>query len=235
MKIQSKLKVFAVILAIAGIGVLFNVGPADAAVNGKAETKLQINGQTQTQDRDRDRNRDRVRPQTPSDEATAAQLRIADRQGRAYQDAASERIANAQSGGEKVVGDYIVGYVVNRASGYYVWRGNNLVWYGPGNNNTHIEVFVKDAAQRFLPYMNVRVMVMDSRGRRMGTQNAEFIWHPWFYHYASNWRIPSAGNYTIRIMADPPRFNRHDRVNGARYTRPINTEFTNVRIRPGAR
>jgi hypothetical protein len=45
--------------------------------------------------------------------------------------------------------------------------------------------------------------------------------------------VPDGGEYTLRVRVEPPRFNRHDEVNGCRFTEPVEVEFRGVRVTPG--
>jgi hypothetical protein len=53
------------------------------------------------------------------------------------------------------------------------------------------------------------------------------------YHYARNWRVPSGGEYALRLRVEPPAFMRHDRVNGRRSTEPVEVEPTGVKVERG--
>ena len=49
------------------------------------------------------------------------------------------------------------------------------------------------------------------------------------YHYG---RKPRGGVYTLRVRIEPPRFSRHDEVNGCRFVEPVEVEFSDVRVEP---
>lgn len=93
-------------------------------------------------------------PMDPSsDEASEAQLRLAREQGDAYGRALqmmTEEIA--QDGGEQRAGDYRIGYAVEKAEGMYELVDGEVQWREPGEENLHVEVAVRDAADgRFVP------------------------------------------------------------------------------------
>ncbi len=174
------------------------------------------------------------RKEPSSDEANQEQIRLADAQGEAFQHALNQMMRMDQSAPEKRAGDYLFGCAVEEAEGMWVPQGGKLVWQGPDNENAHIEVVVRDARDgRFLPGLDVRVTLLDSAGREHGTHAQPFLWHPWLYHYGRNWQVPGPGTYTIRVHVEPPAFPRHDKVNGKRYTDPIDVDFQNVQIKTG--
>jgi len=53
------------------------------------------------------------------------------------------------------------------------------------------------------------------------------------YHYGRNWKVPVDGEYTLKVHIDPPTFHRHDEINGCRYTKAVDTEFTGVKVERG--
>ena len=169
-----------------------------------------------------------------SDEATQKQLELAKKQGQALEAALKEMTQDEAHGAERQVGDYRIGYAVEHAEGMYQRQGSELVWYNPQNENAHIEVSVRDAADgRFIPGLTVRVTVLDEDENEVGTHEHPFLWHPWLYHYGRNWVIPSAGTYTLHISVDAPDFPRHDKQNGNRYADSVEVDFPGVKIDTG--
>ena len=53
------------------------------------------------------------------------------------------------------------------------------------------------------------------------------------YHYGRNWKVPGDGEYTLRVRVDPPRFMRHDEINGKRFIETVETQFAGVRVKTG--
>jgi hypothetical protein len=45
--------------------------------------------------------------------------------------------------------------------------------------------------------------------------------------------VPGDGSYTRRVRIEPATFQRHDRENGMRYAKPVEVEFTGVKIKMG--
>lgn len=174
-------------------------------------------------------------PGQQSNEANKKQLQLARDQGDAYANALKEMTdREADSGKNQAAGDYIVGYAVEKAEGMHVWATGKLRWQEPGKENAHIEVAVQDKLDgRFMPYLNVEVSVYDKQGQELGTKVHPFLWHPWLYHYGSNWQLPSSGLYGIEIRIEPPKFARHDKINGTRHSAPITTRFDDIQIETG--
>lgn len=165
-------------------------------------------------------------------EATRKQLDLAVAQGEAY-GRALEHMAHdvADAGGQQRAGEYLVGYAVEEAEGLYRLEDGDLVWHNPGAENAHLEITVRDAADgRFIPGLDVRAALITPGGRELGPWPQDLVWHPMIYHYARNWELPEDGDYTLRVHVDPPRFMRHDEVNGRRFVEPVDVEFTGVHI-----
>lgn len=174
-------------------------------------------------------------PREPSDEATREQLQLATEQGHQYKVALEHMTKKvADDGGEVAVGDYLVGYAVEKAEGMWMWHNGKLEWQEPSDENAHIEIAVRDGADgRFIPGLDVQVTLLDSDGEEIGTHTQPFLWHPWLYHYGRNWQVPGDGTYRLRVSIEPPRFMRHDEKNGKRYEKRETVEFDNVRIKTG--
>ena len=175
-------------------------------------------------------------PMNPtSDEASSRQLDLARAQGGAYRDALRHMISEvATDGGAERVGDYLIGYAVEEAEGMYELRDGELCWREPGEENVHVEVAVCDAADgRFIPGLDVSVAVVDAHGTELARERLPLLWHPMIYHYGRNFCVPADGRYRLRVHVDPPRFMRHDEINGRRFLSAADVEFDDVRIRAG--
>lgn len=168
-------------------------------------------------------------------EATAEQLDFARAQGNAYGRTLAYMTGTvAHDGGEQRAGDYLIGYAVEEAEGMYEWADGALVWRGPGDDNLHVEVAVRDAGDgRFVPGVRVLATLIDPQGQELGTHEQPLLWHPMIYHYGRNWQVPSDGEYTLRVRVEPPTFMRHDEVNGRRFAEPVEVEFRGVKVERG--
>lgn len=175
-------------------------------------------------------------PERPSDEADAAQLKMARKEGEDYRHSL-DYMANdvADSGAQKRAGDYVVAYAQERAEGMYRLRGEGeLEWMEPTDENCHLEISVSDAGDgRFIPYLDIEATLTAADGKTIGPFNVPFLWHPGLYHYGRNIRVPGDGRYALDIHIAPPEFMRHDKVNGQRYARAVDVNFANVPITTG--
>lgn len=171
---------------------------------------------------------------TPSDEATEEQLELAREQGTCFGKAVAMMTREEAHGEQTEVGDLLVAYAVEEAEGMYEWVDGQLEWQNPTDENAHIEVVVRDAHDgRFLPGMDVFVSVFTEAGEEIGTHQQPFLWHPWLFHYGRNWTLPGDGIYRMAVHVKPPAFMRHDKLNGARYSKPVDIEWPEVRIETG--
>lgn len=179
--------------------------------------------------------KDDLPPMTPSEEASRGELALARAQGAAYATAVTTMThAVAHDGGETRSGDYLVGYAVEEAEGMHVPLDGGLEWVEPIEENVHVEVVVRDAADgRFIPGLTVFATLIDAQGREIGTHEQPFLWHPWVHHYGRNWTVPGDGTYTLVVRFDAPTFPRHDRENGRRYLAGAEVRFEGVKIATG--
>jgi Fe2+ transport protein len=169
-----------------------------------------------------------------SDESSRPEIVLGKAEGSAYGTAlAYLSKMEANDSGEQTAGDYIVAYAIEDAEGLYEMRDGKLQWTEKQDENCHIEIAVRSAADgRFLPCLKVTATLADSNGKEIATQPMPFLWHPWIYHYGRNWSVPGDGEYRLRVHVDAPDFPRHDRINGRRFQEPVNLEFK-LRIKTG--
>ncbi len=183
--------------------------------------------------------RDTSRPEHPpmavSDEASEDQLALAREQGAVYGHAVETMVGEvAVDGGSKAAGDYLVGWAVEHAEGMYELRDGELAWVDPDEENCHLEIVVRDAADgRFIPGLRVTATLTRPDGAELGTHHQPFLWHPWLYHYGRNWRVPADGRYGLRVDIEPPAFGRHDPKNGRRFAGQVSVQFDDVNIETG--
>lgn len=171
-------------------------------------------------------------PMKASEESTEEQLDLAHKQGAAY--AAALQAMNEESGAQtKRADEYEIGVVVEDAEGMWHLEGGALRWMTPTEENAHVEVAVRDAADgRFIPGLTVRVTITTADGQPVASHEQPFLWHRWLYHYGLNWRVPGEGDYQINVRIEPPTFGRHDHENGKRFADPVEVKFTR-HIKPG--
>jgi len=171
-----------------------------------------------------------------SSEADERQLALAREQGEAYGRALEHMVSSvADDGGEQTAGHYRIGYAVEEAEGMFQMQGDDLEWHSPEGENLHLEVTVRDAADgRFVPGVRVLATLIDPEGEEVGTHEQPLIWHPMIYHYGRNWTVPADGPYRLRVRVEPPAFQRHDEINGRRFTEPVEVEFDSVEVERGS-
>lgn len=168
-------------------------------------------------------------------EATKKQLDLARAEGDAYGESLEYMTDTvAHGGGQVEAGNYLIGYAVEEAEGMYEWNDGDLTWVEPGDDNVHIEVAVRDRADgRFVPAVKVLVTVTAPDGTDVGTNEQPLLWHPMIYHYGRNWKVPTDGEYTLKVRVEPPTFMRHDETNGRRFMQVEEATFTGVSIERG--
>lgn len=174
-------------------------------------------------------------PMRSSDEATQEQLELAKGQGQALQKALEHMTQKeADDGGEKRAGDFLIGYAVEKAEGMYKLENGELKWQEPKEENVHLEVSVRDGGDgRFVPGLTVYATLIGNDGEKIGTHQQPFLWHPWLYHYGRNWKVPGNGTYKLHVRVEPAEFHRHDKENGKRYADTVEVEFPEVKIKTG--
>lgn len=166
-------------------------------------------------------------PIEPSDEGDRKGIEL----GRAQGEALSRTLRHmtdtiAHDGAETCVGEYLVAYAVEEAEGMYLPRDGKLEWQAPDDENAHIEVAVRDAADgRLIPGLDVQVTLTAPDGTEVGTLALPLLWHPYLYHYGRNWKVPGDGKYKMRVRFNPPTFARHDKKNGKRFADPCDVTF----------
>jgi uncharacterized protein involved in high-affinity Fe2+ transport len=172
-------------------------------------------------------------PESPSNEAEPDQLQVALAEGAAYHKAL--QAMQEESGAVmQRAGDYLVVLVQEDAEGMYALDDGQLVWHEAAEDaNGHLEIAVADAGDgRFVPALDIMLTVLDG-DRELFTTTMPFLWHPFLYHYGTNFRMPREGTYTVRVHIDAPTYMRHDPVNGKRYAEPVDVTFEDVDFHPG--
>lgn len=169
-----------------------------------------------------------------SDESSLIEIGVGKAEGLAYGTALQYLSKlEASDAGEKQVGDFLIAYSIEDAEGLYHMKDGILRWHDPVEENCHVEIAVRNAADgRFLPCLTIRATLTDEAGVTSGSYEMPFLWHPWVYHYGRNWNVPHDGKYRLSIHIDPPQFPRHDRNNGNRFTTAVETDF-DIEIKTG--
>jgi uncharacterized protein involved in high-affinity Fe2+ transport len=131
-------------------------------------------------------------------------------------------------------GNYKVAVLVGQARGRWELRGGKLSYTTPDSSSeqlAHIAVSIRDAASgRFVPGLNVRATVLNSKKKEVNTYALPFIWHPWMNQYGANIPEPKSGRYTIRVRADAPAFRRFGTTALKQFNRGIDVNVSGVRL-----
>lgn len=172
-------------------------------------------------------------PMVPSMEATKKQLQLAKEQGDVYGKALENMHTETGQLATRRAGDFTIGATVEEAEGMYRLEDRELTWMSPQDNNAHLEIAVRDAADgRFIPSLDVTATLFTSDGKEVGTHKIPFLWHPMLYHYGLDWKVPGEGDYRVHVRVEPPTFMRHDYKNGKRFARAEEVDLT-LHIKPG--
>ncbi len=113
-------------------------------------------------------------PLVPSDEGDEKGLEL----GRAQGEALTRTLRHmteeiAHDGREVQAGEYLVAYAVEEAEGMWVPKDGDLAWSEPGEENAHIEVAVRDAADgRLIPGLRIEATIIDGDGNEIGVPRA---------------------------------------------------------------
>lgn len=171
-------------------------------------------------------------PAKASDEAAPHHHRMAQQQGDAYSTALTHKAEKvAMTGAEAHVGEMIVALALEPAEGMYEWSDGALEWIEPGEQNVHLEVSARDATDnRFIPGLKVHVRVIDDEGQTRADATLPMLWHPWLYHYGSNFTLPMGSSVAVEVQIDAPEFPRHDEKNGMRYVEDLFVRFEDVEL-----
>jgi len=83
-----------------------------------------------------------------------------------------------------------------------------------------------------VPEVPIRLEVLDSTGAAVDAKDLEFF-SAEFFHYANNFSVPEAGEYTLRASLQPPQYNRHgESLDELTLLEPVTATFEGVRLDP---
>lgn len=139
-----------------------------------------------------------------------------------------------KEGGETTAGEWRIGYIVEKAEAWHQVINGNRTYREPVSGETHhIEIVPFEASSgRIVPDVPIRLQVVAADGRVVDDKQLTFYYGE-FFHYASNFAVPTAGRYTLRAQLDSPPFPRH----GEHHQAPaladgVTVEFKEVEIAP---
>jgi len=137
-------------------------------------------------------------------------------------------------GGRLRSGDWEIAYIVEPAEPWFETSTGEPVKREPAAGETHhIEIIPFEAATgRIVPEVPIRLEVLDSTGAAVDAKDLQFF-SAEFFHYANNFSVPEAGEYTLRASLQPPQYNRHgESLDELTLLEPVTATFEGVRLDP---
>jgi len=138
----------------------------------------------------------------------------------------------AAEGGEQRVGPWRIAYIVEPAEGWFEQVGGELRWRAPAAGETHhIEILPIEAETgRLVPNVPIELEVLDAGGQRVARGRLA-MYYAEFFHYATNFRVPRDGDYTLRATIGPPDLRRHgEQADGPPLAEGATATFEGVRL-----
>jgi hypothetical protein len=161
-------------------------------------------------------------------------LTLSRQEGTAVASSLDDAMRNTKiKGYQRRSGEYNVTVIVRQARGFWEMQNGTLAYSNQDSTDSvdHIDVSIRDVATgRFVPGLNVRATITDSRKHQIDTFALPFMWHPWMNHYGLNVVVPGTGRYTIRVRADPPTFRRYGADALKKFNRAVDVEVRGVRL-----
>lgn len=142
-------------------------------------------------------------------------------------------------GGSTTSGEWVISYIVEAAEpwfeGHEGHEGDQQAFREPKAGETHhIEIIPTETATgRIVPDVPITLEVLDADGKVVDKQELNFYYST-FFHYANNFQVPDAGDYTLRATLGVPNFNRHgEPAEGPALAEGATVEFTGVALTQG--
>lgn len=138
-----------------------------------------------------------------------------------------------ERGGKTESGEWTVSYIVEAAEPWFEnHEGHGAMFREPEAGETHhIEIIPTETATgRIIPDVPVTLEVVGADGKVVDTQELNFYYST-FFHYATNFHVPTAGTYTLRAKLGTPTFLRHgDPKDGPALAEGTTVEFEDVEL-----
>lgn len=114
-------------------------------------------------------------------------------------------------GGATTSGPWRIAYIVEPAE---PWFEDGQFREPTAAETHHIEIIPIEAATgRVVPEVPITLEVVDEAGEVVDSKPLAFYYAE-FFHYANNFSVPGAGDYTLRATIEPPPFRRHGEASG---------------------
>lgn len=142
----------------------------------------------------------------------------------------------AERGGETTSGPWRIGYIVEAAEPWFEPAGDGYRFRAPAAGETHhIEIIPFEASTgRVVPNVPIRLEIIDAGGKVVDAKDLNFYYST-FFHYANNFAVPQAGQYTLRATLQPPQLMRHgEQAEGPALPDGAQVEFPDIQLDPPA-
>ncbi|MGH3903016.1 MAG: iron transporter [Pseudonocardiaceae bacterium] len=140
----------------------------------------------------------------------------------------------AAEGGETTSGPWRIAYIVEPAEPWFEPAGADYRFRQPTAGETHhIEIIPFEASTgRVVPTVPIRLEVVDANGQVVDAKDLNFYYAE-FFHYANNFSVPQAGQYTLRATLEAPQLLRHgEQAQGPALPDGTQVEFPGVQLDP---
>ena len=138
-----------------------------------------------------------------------------------------------ERGGSTTSGEWTVSYIVEAAEPWFEEHaGHHQTFREPKAGETHhIEIIPTETKTgRIVPDVPITLEILDADGTVVDKQKLNFYYST-FFHYANNFHVPVAGDYTLRATLGVPTFYRHgDPADGPALAEGPTVEFTGVAL-----
>jgi hypothetical protein len=130
-------------------------------------------------------------------------------------------------------GEWTINLITEAAEPWHVVESDgSSTFREPADGETnHIEIIpVETATGRIVPDVPVSIDVLDETGASVQKLDLNFYWST-FAHYARNFSIPKAGDYTLKVTVGVPTFPRHgDEDEAPAMSKGATVEFDDVAL-----
>jgi hypothetical protein len=165
-----------------------------------------------------------------SENSSEDSFEVADGVQKQYEVLAEEVAAR---GGSTTSGEWTVSFIVEAAEPWFEGQaGHHQAFREPKADETHhIEIIPTETATgRIVPDVPITLEVVAADGTVVDKQKLNFYYST-FFHYANNFHVPDAGDYTLRATLGVPEFNRHgEPAEGPALAEGATVEFTGVAL-----
>ena len=136
--------------------------------------------------------------------------------------------------GHRVVGDYLIAYMVEKPRSLQFLRGGKLMEEKLQKENAYIGVAVHSTSDyHFIDNLSVTVTVIDEMGNLIGKQQHLYHQRPELHHYGKNWILPGDGLFTLRVIIEDQDLKMEGSMKHISSSGLVEVEFNGVKIETG--